>query len=273
MVRKWQVLLAFIILGMVAGSGLARFEEESYEARVLVSFGASWVDGDDSSPYNSMQATESFSEKMMGMIKGGWFDEKLDSLAGFDADCGVNTYEKGNLLLSCETDTLAKAQALATESFVVLDNVLSDYNTATGENYTFGHISKQAVETTPTNAKLMLMLVGLALIIGIIWVVLCAFLRGKIWNVSQAEELFGKEIPLLSADDLAHLPGANLYFLGISQLPNNFKKSNLFLQKFARFNVEKDFVVVVLERTKFDDLKFAKNIAPGAKLIAVRLKK
>lgn len=265
--------MVFALLGGLAGVGLAHVQEETYEARVLVSIGASWVDGENSSPYDSMQATEIFSEKMMGIVKGGWFDEKLDNAVGFDANCGVSTFEKGNLLLTCKTDSMQKAQTLSVEAFGVLDKVLADYNSTTRENYTFGHISKKALETTPANSKIISMAVLVALLLGIIWIVFWAVVRGQVWCATQVEEILERDVALFTPKNLSASNPANLYFVGISELPNSFKKSNLFLQNFSKFNVAKDFLVVVLNQANVQDIKFAKNFSKEAKVLAIKIKK
>lgn len=257
----------------MAGFHSNYFQDKTYEGRVFVSLGASWVDGLNSSPNDSMQSTDSFAEKMMGIIKGGTFDSELDEKVGFDASCGVSTFEKGNLLLTCETETLDKAQIIANDALVVLEEILDEYNNSTRENYAFGNVQKFALETTPNDFKMVLALGLAALVLGCLWVTVLAFWRGKIYCVSQVQDIFEKDIPLFSHKTLSNFSESNLYFIGTSDLPKDFKKSNLFLQSFSKFNSEKDFLVVILGKAKVDELKFAKNFSKNLKIIATNFKK
>jgi len=274
LLKKWKTILVFGVLGFLLGSVLANFQEKTYEARVFVSFGASWNTGADSSAYDSMQASENFAQKMLGVLKGGSFDERLDSAVGFDANCNVSTFEKGNLLLTCQTASSVEAQTLAEKVPSVLENILREYNSATGEFYAIGDDASRVAETTPAIYKSILAVVLISLLFGIfVWITFWAVVRGRVWSVFQIEEILGHDVPLLLSTQLLGLAPANLFFVGSAHLPDEHKKANLFSENFTKFNSEKDFLVVVLDEASVNDLKFIKNFSEKARVLATDFQK
>ncbi len=168
--KKYKTLLLFVLLGLVFGGFLAINQKEEYQTGLFVSFGASWFGSADYSAQDSVQATEYFAEKMMGIIKGGSFDSELDEKIGFDAECGVSTFEKGNILITCETDNEVRARNLPSGILAVLESILQQYNLKTGEKYAIGNTNEFFAEITPSNSRIIVMSAGIALILFLVLV-------------------------------------------------------------------------------------------------------
>lgn len=253
----------------------------NFEARTFISIG---------NPVEVNRYTEinaDFSETLIGIIKGGEFEKLVTNLLkiprdcqeieeneksstiisnsceiknqnNFTFSCNASTYEKGNLYLYCNVDNLGNAVSLSEELENALSIIVQDYNQKVGTKYALGYSVSSVEKVIPSNKKLYLSAFLIGTILGYLVILIITSSKRKIWDKSQIEAILEHEVSKTNLKILNKInKKQNLVFLGKKEI--GFENSLELLENLEKFDNQKNYLILKIDETSFDDINFIKQ--------------
>lgn len=136
--KRWKEILAITVLTAALSVAFGYFyNKTAYTNTIFINIGAGRATGQNApaSPYEEVQAADSFTETVQGWFKNPVLTDKIRINSGYNVNLGVRKQEKQNLVVTFKSETpeQGKKTALVTEE--IIRGEIGKYNRETGGDF------------------------------------------------------------------------------------------------------------------------------------------
>ena len=136
--RRWKEIIAVTVLTAVLAVVFGYFyNKTAYNNTIFINIGSGQATGFDSSasPYETVQAADSFSETVQGWFKNPVLVDQIRTRSEYNVDFSVRKQEKQNLVVTFRTETPGQGKKVALVTEEAIRSEIGKYNRDTGGDF------------------------------------------------------------------------------------------------------------------------------------------
>jgi hypothetical protein len=134
----WKKIITVAVITAVLSAVFGYFyNKTAFNNTIFITIAAGQASnlGQPSEPFETVQASDSFTETVMGWFKNPSFLEQVKSVSGQNVDFSVRKQEKQNLVVTFKTGTSEEGKRIGQITEEVLRGEIAKYNQATDSDF------------------------------------------------------------------------------------------------------------------------------------------